>query len=307
MDRLKAETKFIQYQVWSDCRNNCKFCFMKHQPPTDKIKSLNFILNKLDDPEVYEYNEVGFIGGEIFDNQLENPEVRKLFYDIFRKVSTIKNFNKVYIATALNFDMKPYLIPFLDFLREIKLLDKVLLCTSYDLKYRFHTEKSRLLWESNMLELHDKYPEMHLHVETILTQFFINAVLEDRFSISEFCKKFHTRIDYLEPSSGYYYHTKKECSEDIPEFFPTKDSFIKFLEKTAIQSNEIDLQSFLSLELRSSKLYFLEYEHRGIFDNRRDGDGRCKPLDKTKLYEIGFIDSEDTMQDIVKMVCSMID
>ena len=159
MERFKAPTKFIQYQLWQDCRNGCKFCSEKMQPSINKIVGLTHTLNKLDDPEVFDYQEVGFIGGELFDNQLDDPEVRELFYELFRKVSKM-HFDKIYIATALIYDINVYLIPFLNFIKELGIMDKVLLCTSYDLKYRFNKPGKKELWENNMLELYKLFPEL---------------------------------------------------------------------------------------------------------------------------------------------------
>ena len=61
MDRYKAKNKFIQYQLWQDCRNGCKFCSERCQKLVDKKLALDFTINKLDDPEVFDYEEVGIM------------------------------------------------------------------------------------------------------------------------------------------------------------------------------------------------------------------------------------------------------
>lgn len=301
MNRYKNPNKFLQYELWKDCKLGCKFCCNKGAPDLNKIESLTFVLNKLDDVETINYNEVGFIGGEFFNGELSDIRVRKLFYNIFEKLSRM-HFNKIYFTTALIFDIDLYLVPFLNYLRELNILSKCLLCTSYDTKYRFYTEQRENLWKNNMLRLHKDFPELKIHTETILTQYFIDSVLSNEFSITEFCNKYHTRIDYIEPGSGLYYHDKKDCSKDIPGFFPTKSSFIKFLEKVLVKNKEIEPETFLSMELRSSKLYYIDDGKRMVIDNRRNTDGRGHPIDKTKKYEIGFIDSDDTMADISKLL-----
>lgn len=298
MNNFKNKNRFLQYELWKDCCIGCSFCLNKGQPDIDKIDSLNFVLEKLDDPEVDNFNEVGFIGGEFFNREISNEEVRKLFYKLFEKCAEkvqARKLDKIYITTALIYDREKYLIPFLNYLRELKILDKVLLCTSYDVEYRFHTEQRENLWKDNMLFLSESYPELKKHTETILTQSFINAVLEDKFSISDFCEKYKTRIDYIEPASGFFYHNKLDCAKDMPNFFPTKSSFIKFLKKVAIDKKEIDLKTFLSMEIRSEKLYYADLGVRYISDNRRCTDGSCTPHAKDIKYEFGFIDSNDKM------------
>ena len=81
MDRFIAPTKFIQYQLWQDCSNGCKLCSEKCPTNVDKVWSLNYILSCLEKEEVKDYEEVGIIGGEIFDYQLDDVVVEKLFYN----------------------------------------------------------------------------------------------------------------------------------------------------------------------------------------------------------------------------------
>lgn len=154
-----------------------------------------------------------------------------------------------------------------------------------------------------MLTLHKLYPELKLHTETVITQYFIDAVLNDDFSITEFCNTYHTRLDYIEPTSGLYYKDKQECMKDIPDFFPTKDSFIDFMMKTGVESNEIDLKTFLSMEIRSNKLYYLDEGIRCVSANRRENDGMIVPKDSSIKYEIGFADSDDNMPELVRDFC----
>lgn len=303
---IKNENRFIQYELWKECRNGCEFCFNRGQKSLDKIERLNYIIDKLNDPEVDSYNEIGFIGGEFFDIELRDEKVQRLFFQLFRicadKVQAGK-LDKIYVTTGLIFDIKPYLIPFLEFLRIWGLSDKTLLCTSYDTKYRFHTPEKLKLWEDNMKYIHEHYNEVKLHTEIIITQDFINKVLDDTFNITKFKEEFNTAIDYIEPSSGFYFNDKKQAAEHLIDFFPTKTSFIKFLKKVSA-NNDIDLTTFLSMELRSNKIYTIDYEPT-VIDNRRDINTRIIPRDKTKKYELGFIDSDDKMIDVVKTFGSL--
>lgn len=292
--------KFIQYALWNDCKIGCKFCYNKGQKDVNKIESLNFVLNKMREPEVDEYNEIGFIGGEFFNGELEDTKVINLFYKLFDTIKELNHFDKIYVTTSLIYDIDPWLCPFLNTMKVIGLLDKILLCTSYDTAYRFYTRERENLWKHNMLELHRLYPELKTHVETIVTQHFIDAVLQDKFSIREFCDTFHTRMDFIDPDSGFFYKDKYECQKDIPGFFPTKTSFLKFLRKVGLQTKEIDLRTFLSMDIRSSKSYYID---NGIYienNDRRNGHGEITPIDKEKKFDIGLIDSDENMRKIVE-------
>lgn len=295
-------SRFIQYSLWNDCSVGCKFCYNKGQKDIDKIKSLNFVLDKLNDEEVMLYDEVGFIGGEFFNRELENEAVLALFIKLFLKVKELKHINKIYITTSLIYDISKYLKPFIVYLGELGILNKVLLCTSYDTKYRFYTKQREDLWKSNMLELYNSFPNLKTHVETIVTQHFIDSVLNDTFSIKSFCDTYHTRMDFIAPESGFYYNDKFDCQRDIPGFYPTKDSFIKFLYKVGLKTKEIDLKTFLSMEIHSDKVYYLDNGEHYCKDDRRSGYGEVVPVDKTKKYEMGFIDSDLNMRDVVEEV-----
>ena len=293
---IKNKNNFIQYELWKECKLGCKFCYNKDQPDIDKLTSLQFVSDKIEDEEVKNYNEMGFIGGEFFNGELKNDKVKSKFYNLVLKACHIKNIDTVYIATSLMYDTDKYLIPFLEYLKNENVLNKISINTSFDLKYRFN-EVTLSLWSDNMSKLYDLY-KIPLHTEIIVTQFFIDAVLNNKFSINNFSNKYHTRIDYIEPYSGFYYRDRKDFSNNLPDFFPTKNSFVKFL-KQEIENGSIDLKTFLSHEMRSNTLYYIDNKVHQKLTNKRE---KCIiiPLDKNKKYESGFIDSNETLPDVVK-------
>lgn len=297
MNNLKNKNKFLQYVLWLDCSNYCQFCFYKKQKDLNKIDSLKDILKKLDDVQVVNYNEIGVIGGEFFNKEIQNKNVKQLFYKIFKKIASL-NKDKIYFATSLIYNIDNLLIPFLNYLRQLNILSKSLLCTSYDIKYRFHTKEQQDLWIKNINLIHKLYPQLQIHTQIIVTQHFINSVLNDNFSITQFQKKYNTRIDFISPCSGFYFKDKFDCEKNIPGFFPTKQSFIKFLIKTGIKNKQIDLQTFCSIQLHSSKLYYIDNGQRLLLDNRRNNGFCIIPKNNNIKYEIGLIDSQKKMDQI---------
>lgn len=289
-------TKFIQFELWKECKQNCKFCCNKGQKPVDKSKSCMYVLDVLKKLNPNEVDIIGLIGGELFNGEMKH--CMNAFFLILKRIQEL-NPKKIYLATSLIYNIEDYLVPILKAMDKVlKILDKVVICTSWDIQYRFKTPIERHLWFKNMFYLNKHFPQVELHTEIILTQYFIDLVLEDKLDLNIFKDTFSTSIDFIEPSSGLYYTDKYECQKDIPGFFPTKSSFIKFLAK---MKNKIDLNTFLSMDLRSDELYYIENGNRKVAKNRRKGDGRCELSDKTKKYDIGFIDSEDSMRDIVQL------
>ena len=310
-----------EFLLWNTCKNNCKFCHQKANKgkfpgkfPEDegKYESIKLVEKYIKEGNCKDSSDILMMGGELFDTKLSEKTERafmQLIDTIFTRLHNRKVFHFYFNSNLIYEDMS-LLYKVLDRFFNFEHFCKnghwkcfvpenlVYFTTSYDIAYRFYTKEREDLWKNNMLKLHEIYPELRVHTETILTQFFIDAVNNDSFSITDFCNKYHTRIDYIEPGSGLYYHDKTDCSADLPGFFPTKSSFIKFIQKV-IKNGEIEPETFLSMELRSSKLYYIDDGRRFTFEDRRKSDGRGRPFDKTKKYEIGFIDSEDTMKDVV--------
>ena len=120
-----------------------------------------------------------------------------------------------------------------------------------------------------MLTLHNKYPNIKVHTEIIVTQEFIENVLEHKFNIAQFKTKYHTFVDYMEPNV-YFYKNMQRCANNLDKFMPNKSDFIKFIIQEGIKSNNINLQTFLSNTLRSNTIIM---PFNGIFKiktNRRN-------------------------------------
>lgn len=300
--------QFIQYELWKECYNNCSFCFNKGLPDLDKIVSLNQVMELLDDPEVDEFDEIGFIGGEFFDGQLENPKVKDLFYRLFDKVVEKINLGKIkklYVTCEMILENIGDLLEFMEYLKNNEIIDKTLLCTSYDTIGRFHTPERESLWKANMLYIKKLYPKINLHTEIIMTQDFIEKVLSGEFDIPTFEKTYNTSVDYLEPNTGSYYKDKKEFNEHIPNFLVKRNDFLKFLKKTCIEEKTISLFKLFSKDIRSNTIYLILNGKRVKIDSRRKS-ARTKGMECLPIIpKFGYIDSDIDIADDVKQLREM--
>ena len=253
---------FLQYELWKDCNNHCAFCYNRKLKDIDKIFSLNYVLNDL---KTRSYNEIGFIGGEFFDGQLQDEKVKKLFYKLF---SECKTANKIYVASSLIYEDEKDLYEFLNYAKANEFLNKLVLCTSYDIKYRFKTSVDENNWKTTMICLHNNFPELQIHTEVILSKAFMEAVLNETFIPSVFEKKYFTRIDYIEANYGY----DVEYSDNLIGFIPDKITTIRFLHKI-IDENLVNLNDFLNDKLIADTLLFsyngkfIELNNRHEIDN----------------------------------------
>lgn len=303
---LKSNSRFVQFQLWRNCNCNCDFCYNKGLKDGDQLAVLPAIYEKMQDPLIDHFNEIGLIGGELLGKQLDNDQARVWFYKILELiVHKIKNgkCNKVYITSALLFKDKQNLIDFLFYIKENGVIDRFLLCTSYDTIYRFKNEHSEQLWVDNMNWLHDFWPELKTHTETILTNDFISKVLDNEFNIKEFEQRYHTKQNFIIPQCNSNVETKELFIKQLPNFLPERAKFIKFMHKIWAE-NQTAMHEFLNEQLHSDLLYLecggylYEFWGRRRFPTLMDSYYR--KLGRS-FYHLGYADSPVKMEDDVRI------
>ena len=308
---------FLQFEVWHDCNNGCKFCHNKYNGNINKDFAISFIKNELNNSSTFiNFNELGFIGGEFFDTNLIDEYYFDKFMELVGIASTLLKqniINKLYIATALMFVDKSYLNKFLTFINESNIAHKTLICTSYDIVGRF-SSKTLSNWKNNITYIHAKCPQVQTHIEMITTGAFIQSMLQNTFNILDFQKKHKSRIDFISPHIIDYMHTnpilktKKAYNAFIPNFFPTRQDFLIFVQKFMIQQNVLDINTFLSKQIRADKVYTIIDNNYYVIDNRRNTDGIFNGLDK-KLnitYIDGYVDSDIKLEDDIEAIKQMV-
>lgn len=287
---------FIQFVLWNECRTGCLFCLNRYQKPIDKLKVISFVKQKLNTDEVKDEIDFGLMGGEFFDNQLDNKTVKQEFYELFPIIKQRideKRIGRLLITTALIFDRNKQLVDFLEYLKSLDLIKYTVLCTSYDTIYRFRNENAKKIWDDNMKFLKVEYPDLRLHTEIIVTKNFIEAVLNGGFDIVKFKKYYHTAVDYIDPMADKVYFPKERVIKELPEFFPTENLFLQFLQYV-YENDLVDWSTFLQMNVRANHSYAVCDGEILLQDNRR--------TDKnwgSDIISHGFSDSERYMRDVV--------
>ena len=275
---LEDKNRFVQFQIWRDCPVGCEFCYNKNITPTvSKIENLKWIESLIEnEPIVNEYNEIGLIGGETFSKELSDRSVREEFYGLIQLIiSKMKEgkVEKLYLTTSLIFKDNWNLLEVLEKFKEENLENKILICTSYDTKYRFKNENSLKFWENNILEIHRQYTKVPIHVETIITQDFCEKVLRGEFSITHFREKYDVHVDYIEASINDNSKTLEEFNRKLPGFLPERKTFFRFLDFVRL-NNLVDWDSFFNYNLHSDLMFIEHKGERLVFDGRRKGNER---------------------------------
>lgn len=297
--------KFLQFNLWNNCNNGCKFCYnnkLNFSSDEDKISDLKFLskeLSNLDDI----YTEVGIIGGEFFDTQINDSEVKKYFYKLTDNISVLNSLSKFYVATSLIYKIDNLLIPYLNYLVELNLLNKTLLCTSFDLKYRFKSQADKDLWINNIIKLHKLYPDLKIHVEIIMTEFLIDAIKSNKFDPIKFSKDLNVYIDYIEPSCCQGL-SKDDMIRLMPDFFPTRSKFLKFLKTYVIGNQFIKLDDLFNIYLRADTSYYRLIDKSWKIINNKWIDGvRRVDLNGNNYIVKSYKDSDLSMiEDIIEVI-----
>ena len=73
--------KQLQFELWEECNSYCKFCYLGKEnrctPNRLKINACKNALKMISDMSFYpEYNTLAYLGGEFFQGQLNDKDVK---------------------------------------------------------------------------------------------------------------------------------------------------------------------------------------------------------------------------------------
>ncbi len=264
--------KSIQFELWHECNNRCEYCYLRepfnrHTDDAIKIENLENCLKILNDESRMDgFELIGFIGGEFFQGQLKNPKVYEKFMQVMDKTAELYNSGKIksiWLTATLTIGKSETLF---EVLRKFNDLTNFWVTTSWDTIGRFHNPKMLETWESNVKRLHEEFPDLKLNVCTILTGDLIDRYLKGEFRFHELAKKwqcaffykqcgvFGTPISNDEDSLDVEMAGKKRSNEILPNFFPKRQEFIKFLLKFKAQEPEHFWDRLFNIKYRADEL-----------------------------------------------------
>ena len=142
-----------------------------------------------------------------------------------------------------------------------------------------------------------------VHTEMIVTQFLIDAIFAQKFDLTSFSHEFNTSIDFIEPTFIDFFKSRFDSIQALPDFFPKRSSFLHFLQIMAIQKGVIDIDRFLSIQLRSDTSYYkLESGEWIKIDNRWENGIRRIGKDGNFKQIFSYSDSDASMTDDVLFI-----
>ena len=184
--------RMIQYSIWPNCNNNCKFCLRKERvfySKEERLAQLEAIREnvKLIDWKEFPYG-ISLLGGEIFnldDNDLQESFMQ-LVDVIIDNILLDNTLPEAKFSSVTNGIYDPsFLFRVVDMIVAKSDISKVDVNFSYDLKYRYKSEEDRKRVLSNINQFHQRY-NYKVGVQMILTGYVISKVNAGEFNIRHF-------------------------------------------------------------------------------------------------------------------------
>lgn len=291
-------SKNLQYELWQECNNHCVYCTLGREncKTSDemKLQSIRTAKNEIEKLVKGEVSALGFIGGEFFQGQLRNPEVKQAFLDLIALSNQLLNngvINEIWLnATLIDTNQDDLW----ETLNLIDKKDKLWVLTSYDSKGRFHNLGKLSSWISNVHLLKERYPEIRLNTTMIITGDFIEQYLNGKIDLARFKQEYKTEVFLKTPvkPDDICMYSKEQINRAFGyEFFPREVDFMKFLLKYREVEGETAFDNLFSNDLKAEELHknFNKEELRNViftrnsdFKETMDCDKELKEIEESK-------------------------
>lgn len=279
-----------QVELWQECMGagGCKFCYLRDDnrftPDALKLDSLNRTIEQLDIlRESREYNTVSYIGGEFFQGQLKNTQVKAKFLELMHKTHKLITdgiIHSVWLAATMTIGDQHDLWETLDIFKDVKKEGNhgMWVITSWDAYGRFHTPKMLQTWENSIKRIHTDYPDFNINTTIILSGTLIDLYLDKGWRFGDFCRKYGTSVFMKQPSPAIngdeqgctdFIKAKQEFQKKVPNFFVTRARFIEFLSKMCISEPEL-YDKLFNIQYRADTLMrnYNDINHHMVLNTR---------------------------------------
>lgn len=334
--------KSFQWELWQQCNTpGCLFCYLgtdnRHTNKERQLKSLHDFNLAIDKLDFKEYNNISIIGGEFFQGQLADKDVKEEFFKTIKRIFMLykeKKLGSIWVAATLTRGDQKDLYEMLDLAKAMCISPNInygesglWICTSWDAYGRFHDQKMKDTWEYNMKKISKEYPFVRKNTTIILTQAMIDMYLNDEFDPQKFSVEFNTSLFYKQPGVPLNCIDEDLENEDFDkqwmdskaylqkkfnmDFYPKRASFIKFLKKYKEQ-DESTFNKLFNIKFRADELHRnandLDYDEamtRNKDSKQEEGSVQTLPCGHL-CYYAPYIDSNKCCicdRDIIKESC----
>ena len=268
----------VQYGIWNNCSNQCEFCLIKDETFFPKEKMLSELERTIQNLDYIDWkNEfsrgISLLGGELYyitDKDLQNKFL-ELIDAIIEKILKVSEDPLCRYSSVTNGLYDPtFLYQVIDRIKDAVGMRKIDINFSFDLKYRFKSDKDKQTVIDNINAFHKRYNYI-LGIQMVLTQYIIDAVLNG-WKLSIFMNEIFpgNRLALLYPHPifrGKYYG-----ETELKDFNFTRRSFLKFLPKLQ-EDLPFTYRGFIESTKNSAT-----FKHTGLFFKGDTGDEKQKPI-----------------------------
>ena len=149
--------KSFQWELWQECNTACAFCVLgcgyKKTSKERKLKSLIDLKDAIKGIDFDVYNNISLMGGEFFQGQLNDPEIKEKFLEIIRMCRDLyldKKIGSIWITATLNLGDQSDLYEVLQVFEDGGFRPNpnfvkcgLWICTSWDKEGRFRTKERK--------------------------------------------------------------------------------------------------------------------------------------------------------------------
>ena len=210
-----------------------------------------------------------------------------------------KRINQINFTSNLLAEDNSKMYQILDLIKLSGLLNRFELCTSYDTKYRF--KENLTIWHKNLLYIKENYPDLQTHIEILPTQDFCEKCLSGEFDYNTFKEMYQSAIDYSDLNSGFYYKDKFEMDKEVPDFFPKRSTFLKWVKRGLVE-NWFKIEDICNYNVFFNELYMLDKTNHFIQYIRH---GHDEQMPYGIINQSDYIDSDVPMYKDLEMLKQM--
>ena len=222
--------RIYEFLVWDNCNNNCQFCWQREKPRlyNHNMRSsiLNDVIEFIKSDRFVKGSHILVCGGEIFDKPTDF-QILSTFFSVIIQFMKQGIIDLLYINTNLIYININGVYDLLEQLKEAGLIERIRFTTSYDIEGRFKSERDRSIMLTNLETIGQKYPNMYIVANTILTKPACEAILTGKFNIKEFMEHNNCWVnlipyivldDKLTADRNMIFNTLRKVEEQVPGY-----------------------------------------------------------------------------------------
>ena len=273
---MDFQRKMVQYSLWANCGNECKFCLRKERNPYTLEQQFKIIETIGENLKVVDWTQypygVSFLGGEIYN--IKNCDLQNKFLELIHKVIDYvilpSNNPGVKYSSVSNCIYDPtFLFKVLDVFKDKCGIDKVDFNVSFDLKYRYKTNLDRQLVLENIRKISKRYL-YRVGVQMILTQYVIDMIKQNKFNVNSFIENDIGPLNML----SFLYPHPISTGEVLDDFKFTRKDLLWFLNYIRSENYGTYL-NFVNSTKNSSTVEYTGLHNR---TNRNNIDSNQQPI-----------------------------